>query len=62
VNTATFDDFKKHPYLSYKQMNAIIKYRTQHGEYRDIKDLRAIALLNDDLLNRIAPYLSFSSK
>lgn len=62
LNTATFDDLKKHPYLSYKQMNAIIKYRTQHGEYKDIKDLRAIAILNEDLLNKISPYLSFTSK
>lgn len=60
VNLATFEDLKKHPYLSYKQMNAIIQYRKQHGNYKEINDLKQIAILNENVLNKIAPYLSFS--
>lgn len=60
VNSATFEDLKKHPYLSYKQMNAIIQYRKHHGDYKDINDLKEIALLNDNVLKKIEPYLSFS--
>lgn len=62
VNTATFDEFKKHPYLTYKQMNAIIKYRNQHGSYSSVADMKAIAILNDNVINRIAPYLLFNPK
>ncbi|MBC8052103.1 MAG: helix-hairpin-helix domain-containing protein [Sphingobacteriaceae bacterium] len=62
INTATFEDLKKHPYLSYKQMNAIIQYRKQHGMYKDINDLKPIAILNDNVLAKIEPYLSFNSR
>ncbi|MEJ6982166.1 helix-hairpin-helix domain-containing protein [Pedobacter sp. P351] len=60
VNLATFEDLKRHPYLSYKQMNAIIEYKKQHGDYKDINDLKQVAILNESVLNKIAPYLSFS--
>lgn len=59
VNTASFDDLKRHPYLTYKQMNAIIQYRKQHGPYTGIQDLQKIAILNDEILRKIAPYLIF---
>lgn len=58
-NTATFEDIKGYPYLSYKQMNAIIKYRKQHGPYNGIDDLKKIAILNEEILRKIAPYLIF---
>ncbi len=58
-NTATFDDIKGYPYLSYKQMNAIIQYRKQHGPYSGINDLKKIAILNEEILRKIAPYLIF---
>lgn len=59
VNTATFDELKKHPYLSYKQMNAIIQYRKQHGGYTSITDLKKVAILNEATLSKIEPYLSY---
>ena len=59
VNTATFDEFKKHPYLSYKQMNAIIQYRKQHGVYQSVEDLRKIAIINEEILRKIEPYLTY---
>lgn len=59
VNTCTFDEFRNFPYLSYKQMNAIINYRIQHGNYKSPEDLSKIAILNADLIQKIAPYISF---
>ena len=59
VNTATFDEIKKHPYLSYKQMNALIQYRYQHGVYRSIEDLSKIAIINEEILRKIEPYLTY---
>ena len=61
INAATFEDFKKHPYLTYKQMNAIIQYRKQHGNYKSLDDLKPIAILNENVLNKIGPYLSFNT-
>ncbi len=59
INTATFEELKKHPYLSYKQINAIIQYRKQHGAYKNISDMKNILILNEDILRKIAPYLDF---
>lgn len=59
VNTAVFDDLKKNPYLSYKQINAIIQYRKQHGNYSGLSDLSKVLILNQGIINKIAPYISF---
>jgi competence protein ComEA len=60
INTATFEDLKRHPYLSYKQMNAIIQYRKQHGSYSTMNDLKKVLILNEEVLNKIKPYLTFN--
>lgn len=59
INTATFDDLKRFPYLTYKQMNAIVQYRKQHGYYKKISDLKNILILNRETLHKIRPYLNF---
>ena len=41
-------------------MNAIIQYRTQHGSYKSIDDLRKIAILNEEIIRKIEPYFSLS--
>jgi len=57
VNTATFDDLKDFPYLSFKQMNAIVQYRKQHGDYESLKELENIAIMDSKVLRKIEPYL-----
>ena len=59
INNALVDDLRRFPYLNFKQMNAIVEYRKQHGNYKSIGDLHDIALLNDGILRKIAPYLNF---
>lgn len=59
INTAEFEDLKRHPYLSFKQMNAIIQYRKQHGPYKSIADLNKVLILKPETIQRIEPYLSF---
>ena len=59
INTADFDDLKRYPFLSYKQINAIIQYRIQHGLYRSAADLNNILILNEDIINKLSPYLEF---
>ncbi|KHJ38454.1 comEA protein [Pedobacter glucosidilyticus] len=59
INTAEFADIKRFPYLSYKQMNAIIAYRKQHGAYKSITDLSKIHILNPEIISKIAPYIQF---
>lgn len=59
INTAVFNDLKRHPYLTYKQMNAIIQYRSQHGQYKSISDLKKITILNEEIIRKIEPYIIF---
>lgn len=59
INEAAFEDLKRHPYLSFKQINAILQYRKQHGAYADMQDLKKVGILSDEILRKIAPYLSF---
>ena len=59
INNVDFDQLRQFPYLTYKQANAIIQYRAQHGNYQSIEDMGDIALLNSEILSKIAPYLIF---
>ncbi|MFD2873818.1 ComEA family DNA-binding protein [Mucilaginibacter ximonensis] len=59
VNHLDFEALRKFPYLTNKQTNAVIQYRTQHGNYRSINDMRNIVILDETILRKIEPYLSF---
>lgn len=59
INTISFDQLRIFPYLGYKQVNAIIQYRMQHGNYTSIADMKNIAILDDKILAKIEPYLNF---
>jgi DNA uptake protein ComE-like DNA-binding protein len=59
INSVAFEDLSRFPYLTYKQMNAIIRFREQHGDYASLDDMRNIAILDDGILRKIEPYLVF---
>jgi competence protein ComEA len=59
INTITFDKLRLMPYLNYKQVNAIIEYRKEHGNYTGIDDLANIAIIDAQILRKIEPYLVF---
>ena len=42
INTATKDEMKSHPYIKWPLANAIVEYRTQHGNFSSIEDLKKI--------------------
>jgi competence protein ComEA len=57
INTITFDKLRLMPYLNYKQVNALIEYRKQHGNYNSLADLKNIAIIDDQILRKIEPYI-----
>jgi len=59
INKVDLDALKHFPYLTFKQMNAIVQFREQHGDYTSINDMRNIAILNDEILRKIGPYIDF---
>ncbi len=59
INRTDFDILRRHPYLKYNLANAIVKYRKQHGSFRNIDDLRKISIMREEILLKIAAYLNF---
>ena len=59
VNTATKDELKLHPYIKWNLANAIFEYRAQHGNYKNIEDLKNILIIDEATLNKLSHYLSF---
>jgi competence ComEA-like helix-hairpin-helix protein len=60
VNTASAEELKSHPYLTWKQANGIVKYRKKHGAFVDYEALKRVGgALKEEVLERIKPYLSF---
>ncbi|MFN2440117.1 MAG: ComEA family DNA-binding protein, partial [Chitinophagaceae bacterium] len=57
INTATKDELKVHPYIKWNLANAIVEYRTQHGNYKNLQELKNIVLIDETTYNKIAPYL-----
>jgi len=58
INTATLDELKVHPYIRYHLANALVQYRQQHKNYRNVSDVKNIMLINDSIYQKIAPYLA----
>lgn len=58
VNTASKDELKSHPYIKWNLASAIVEYRTQHGNFSSVEDLKKIAAVTEDLFAKIKAYLS----
>jgi len=59
VNQATENELDAHPYLTKAAANAIATYRFQHGNFREVNDLRVLHVLKDETIRKIGPYLKF---
>lgn len=57
INLATVDELKVHPYIRYAAANAIVQYRSQHGEFKSVDDLQKIGAIDLSLFKKMAPYL-----
>ncbi len=57
VNTASREALQKHPYIKYTLAKVLIAYREQHNDFKDMEELRRVALINEEIYRKIAPYL-----
>ena len=62
INTATYEQLKKHPYLSPPIAGAIVNYRKKHGAYKSVSDLSSTGALDAVRIKRIEPYLETGSE
>ncbi len=58
INTADATILKANPYIKWNVANAIVQYRSQHGQYTSLDDLKKIAIIDEPLLAKIHPYLT----
>ena len=57
INTADANVLKGNPYIRWNVANAIFQYRQQHGNYASLNDLKKIAVIDEQLFNKIQAYL-----
>ncbi len=59
INAATVVQLQQHPYLGYKLARHIVAYRTQHGPFASLEDLRKIKTIDEATFQKVKPYLTF---
>jgi len=59
INTASKEDLKKHPYISWKQADVIVNYRTQHGAFSTLEDVSKVKIISTEQLEKLKAYLVF---
>ena len=58
INTATKDELKLHPYIKWNLANAIVNYRTQHGNFSKPEDLLNIQLITPEIYLKLRHYIT----
>lgn len=58
INLISYEELKKHPYMTDYQAKSIIYYRSKKGTIGGISELMENKLLPDDRFRKIAPYLT----
>ena len=58
INTAAVDELKLHPYIRYTIANAIVQYRSQHGNFTSVAAIKNIMMVTEDIYSKAAPYLT----
>jgi competence ComEA-like helix-hairpin-helix protein len=59
INTATAPEFKTHPYFTWNQANALVKMRIQKGgSFKKIEEIKECVLIDEELFEKLKPYLS----
>jgi len=57
LESATFRELLRHPYLDYEQVKALVNYRDFSGGIGSYRDLLDNSILPDTVLQRVLPYL-----
>ena len=56
INSATLDQLKKHPYITYNVANSIVKMRNQN-KFNELSEIKRSKLIDEELYRKIEPYL-----
>jgi len=59
INTASIEKLRSHPYLNFYQAKQIYELRRKKGRLTSFLDIEKLSEMNDSVLMKIRPYLSF---
>lgn len=59
INLLNANELSKHPYISRKQAQTIVNYRSQHGVFKNLESLSEIQSLDKEFLRKIGKYLEY---
>ena len=62
INTATYGQLLRHPYLDKHQVAAIVRLREKQGAFQSLDDLHQIPIIEQETYTKITPYLSCNSQ
>ncbi len=61
INKLSAEELAMHPYIRPREARILVNYRTQHGPYSSILEIRRSMAIQDTLrLNKLQPYWRFS--
>jgi len=56
LNTATFKELLRHPYLEYEDVKSIVNFRDFKGNIRSLHELQENYILQDSVMKKVIPY------
>jgi DNA uptake protein ComE-like DNA-binding protein len=59
INKANIEQIT-HPYITRKQVEVMIRYRMNHGLFKNFEDLKRTGVLPEKLLEKLKPYIDFN--
>jgi DNA uptake protein ComE-like DNA-binding protein len=57
INTADEQRLSAHPYVRYKLARLLVSYRFQHGDFREVSDIKKLSAIEPQKVERLLPYL-----
>ena len=62
INSSEMEDIATHPYISWNQAKLIVAYRSQHGAFSETGDLTSVYSIDEALVQKITPYVTFAEE
>ncbi len=60
INKASFSTILRHPYLNYRQTQAIFEHKRKYGTIKELVQLKMYTVFTENDLRRLEPYLDLS--
>lgn len=57
INTADANRLSGHPYIRHKLADLLVSYRFQHGDFKEVTDIKKLTAVSPHELERLLPYL-----